>query len=57
MSPKFSNKIKIENIAVLSTESIGGNVDILVGIDIITKGNFTITNKNKKLSKTQQNIR
>ncbi len=36
--------MKIENIAVLSTESIGGNVDILVGVDIITKGNFTITN-------------
>ena len=41
------NKVKFDKVKVLSTSSIGG-CDILIGMDIITAGDFAITNINNK---------
>ena len=41
------NKITIKKFSILSTESIA-NADMLIGMDIITLGDFVVTNKNKK---------
>ncbi len=47
----IGTNLKIKNIPVASTSSIGGN-DVLIGMDIICLGDLAITNKNRKTTFT-----
>jgi len=42
------NKVRVDNIRVAEVPQLTGNADILIGMDIITIGDFSVTNVGKK---------
>ena len=47
ISITLPNKLNIENLAV-SSGKLGNGIDLLIGLDLITLGDFSITNVNNK---------
>jgi len=39
----LQNGVCVDNVVVFSTESFGGDADILIGMDIISLGDFSVT--------------
>lgn len=42
------NSVEVAHVRVTECDSLGGDADVLIGMDIITRGDFAVTNKDGK---------
>ena len=50
--PDFSNNVEINDLMVIDSDIGKQNIDVLIGMDIICRGDFAVSNYNNKTAFT-----